>query len=86
MDFVCELYRYAINCISCILFDLVVYLQEKDGKVKISFRSKEDQAVNQLAADHFDGGGHAYASGGINFDTLEATISKLKSVIHSYIL
>jgi phosphoesterase RecJ-like protein len=65
---------------------MAVYLQEKEGKVKISFRSKEDQAVNQLAADHFDGGGHAYASGGINFDTLEATIEKFKKVVHSYIL
>ncbi len=65
---------------------MAVYLQEKDGKVKISFRSKEDQSVNQLAADHFEGGGHAYASGGINFDTLEATIDKLKKVVHAYVI
>jgi len=65
---------------------LAVFLQEKDGKVKISFRSKEDQAVNQLASDHFEGGGHAYASGGINFDSLEATIDKLKKVVHTYVI
>jgi phosphoesterase RecJ-like protein len=65
---------------------MAIYLQEKDEKVKISFRSKEDQSVNLLAADHFEGGGHAYASGGINFDNLEATINKLKKVIHSYVL
>ncbi len=65
---------------------LAVYLQEKDNKVKISFRSKENQSVNVLASDHFEGGGHAYASGGINFDSLENTIVKLKNVIHSYVV
>jgi len=65
---------------------LAVFLQEKDGKVKISFRSKEEQVVNQLAADQFEGGGHAYASGGINFDSLEPTIAKLKKVLHTYVI
>lgn len=65
---------------------LAVYLQEKDGKVKISFRSKGNQAVNQLAGDHFEGGGHAMASGGISYVPLAETIEKLKSVIHSYVI
>ena len=37
---------------------------ERDGIIKISFRSKGDISVNQLARDHFNGGGHINAAGG----------------------
>ena len=39
---------------------------ERDRIIKISFRSKGDISVNQLARDHFNGGGHINAAGGHN--------------------
>jgi bifunctional oligoribonuclease and PAP phosphatase NrnA len=58
------------------------FLGEKEGAIKISFRSKgENNPVNILASQHFEGGGHANAAGGISHDSMEVTISKLKEVI-----
>lgn len=62
-----------------------IMFSEKDGKVKISFRSKgEDNPVNVLAADHFDGGGHANAAGGISHLSIDKTLEKMKQVIPKY--
>ncbi|WMJ73961.1 bifunctional oligoribonuclease/PAP phosphatase NrnA [Cytophagaceae bacterium ABcell3] len=62
-----------------------VFVAEKDGKVKLSFRSKgEENPVNVLAAEHFDGGGHANASGGVSFLSIDETVQKLKSLVPSY--
>ena len=38
---------------------------ERDGIIKISFRSKGDISVNQLARDHFKGG-DINAAGGLH--------------------
>jgi phosphoesterase RecJ-like protein len=54
---------------------------ETEEKIKISFRAKGDYAVNVLAKEHFGGGGHRYASGGVSFDTLAQTVSTFKSLI-----
>lgn len=64
--------------------EMAVFFTEKDGKVKISFRSK-GPAVNELAADHFDGGGHKFAAGGISFEDLETTIARFKKVLPLYV-
>lgn len=64
---------------------MAVFFAEKDGKVKISFRSKGGYVVNQLANDHFEGGGHAYASGGISFVSLDETIAKFVTNVKNYI-
>lgn len=63
---------------------VAAFFAEKDGAVKISFRSKGDYYVNELANDHFEGGGHKYAAGGISYDSLENTINKFKSLIPTY--
>jgi phosphoesterase RecJ-like protein len=63
---------------------VAAFFAEKDGAVKISFRSKGDYFVNELANDHFEGGGHKYAAGGISYDSLENTINKFKSLIPTY--
>lgn len=57
------------------------FFSEKDGVIKISFRSKGDFHVNVLAMEHFSGGGHKYASGGISYDSLEVTIERFKTLI-----
>lgn len=64
---------------------MAVFFAEKDGKVKISFRSKGEYVVNQLANEHFEGGGHAYASGGISFVALDETIDKFVTNVKNYI-
>lgn len=66
--------------------EVAAFFSEKDGQVKISFRSKGDYYVNVLAMENFAGGGHKYAAGGISFDSLENTINKFKSLIPKYFL
>ncbi|MBG0859612.1 MAG: bifunctional oligoribonuclease/PAP phosphatase NrnA, partial [Bacteroidales bacterium] len=48
---------------------------EKDGFIKISFRSKGIFPVNEFAARYFSGGGHLNASGGEYPGTLDNTVS-----------
>jgi len=61
-----------------------VYFGEKDGKVKISLRGKDDYEVNKLASDHFEGGGHKYAAGGISELSMEDTLKKFQELIPKY--
>ncbi|WP_417612995.1 DHH family phosphoesterase [Owenweeksia hongkongensis] len=61
-----------------------VFLSEKDNRIKMSFRSKGDFNVNQLARDHFNGGGHINAAGGISEESMEKTIEKLKALLPQY--
>lgn len=61
-----------------------VFLAEKDNRIKMSFRSKGDFNVNQLARDHFGGGGHINAAGGISEESMENTIEKLKALLPQY--
>jgi bifunctional oligoribonuclease and PAP phosphatase NrnA len=58
---------------------------ERDGIIKISFRSKgKENPVNVLAAEHFEGGGHANASGGMSNLSIPETLSKIKNLIPAY--
>lgn len=63
---------------------VAAFFSEKDGQIKISFRSKGDFYVNELAMEHFAGGGHKYASGGVSFESMEKTIIKFKELIPQY--
>ncbi len=60
---------------------LAAFFVEKDGMVKISFRSKGDFSVNQLSRDHFNGGGHNNAAGGAYGTKVEEAVEKFKKVI-----
>jgi len=64
--------------------EVAAFFTEKGDDVKMSFRSKGELAVNILASENFDGGGHKYAAGGINHDTIENTIAKFKSLLPKY--
>lgn len=64
---------------------MAVLFMEKDGKIKISFRSKGEYIVNELARAHFEGGGHAYASGGISSESFENTIKKFVTFVKDFI-
>jgi phosphoesterase RecJ-like protein len=47
---------------------------EKEGFIKLSFRSKGSFSVSEFAEKYFAGGGHRNASGGDYSDTLENTL------------
>lgn len=57
------------------------FFMEKDGFVKLSFRSKGKFSTNEFASSYFNGGGHINASGGEHSDTLENTISYFLKVL-----
>jgi len=61
--------------------DFSALLTEKEDLVKISFRSKANLNVNRFARDHFNGGGHINAAGGRSYESLDATIKKLESLL-----
>jgi phosphoesterase RecJ-like protein len=64
--------------------EMAAFFAEKDGVIKISFRSKGERFVNVMAGDHFSGGGHKYASGGMSTDSMTDTINRFKSVVYNY--
>lgn len=61
-----------------------IVFTERDGIMKISFRSKGENHVNMLAADHFNGGGHANAAGGMSELSVTETLEKIKGLIPDY--
>jgi phosphoesterase RecJ-like protein len=58
-----------------------IFIEHEDG-IKISFRSKGDFYVNELAYKYFDGGGHKYAAGGFSNDTLEKVVNRFKELVN----
>lgn len=61
-----------------------VFFTERQGCIRLSFRSKDDFSVNDLARKHFNGGGHLNAAGGTLTCSLEEAIEMFKSVLPEY--
>jgi bifunctional oligoribonuclease and PAP phosphatase NrnA len=62
-----------------------IIIVDRPEAVKMSFRSVEEFAVNQLASKYFNGGGHRNASGGKTTGMgLQATIDRLLSILPEY--
>ena len=61
-----------------------VFITERQGCIRLSFRSKGDFSVNDLTRKHFNGGGHLNAAGGTLECTLEEAIEKLVSILPEY--
>lgn len=61
-----------------------VFLSDKRGEVRMSFRSKGNIPVNEIAAKHFKGGGHINAAGGISNLSIEDTIKYIISILPEY--
>ena len=61
-----------------------VFFKIADDRIKISFRSKGEIDIQQIAVKHFDGGGHRNAAGGISFETWEKTEAKLKTIFQDF--
>lgn len=64
---------------------MAVFLKESDGIIKCSFRSQGDIPVNELASNHFSGGGHLNAAGGKFLGKMEDAIEKLVTLIPKFV-
>lgn len=62
--------------------DRAAFFKEEEGHVRISFRSKESVAVNEIAAQYFNGGGHRQAAGGRYDGSLHDAIQEFKRVLN----
>ncbi len=63
---------------------VAVFFSEKDGEIKISFRSKDRIPVNSIASEQFSGGGHLNAAGGFSTMSIEETINKFIELVPKY--
>ena len=63
---------------------VAIFITEQPNIIKLSFRSKGDISVQQLASTHFKGGGHKNASGGISHLPLQETIDKIKGILPEF--
>ena len=64
--------------------NMAAFMRESDGKIKMSFRSIGDFSVKKLACEHFNGGGHKNAAGGVSYESLEDTVEKFKKLLPKY--
>ncbi len=74
------LVNYALSIRGIVMAAIII---ERDGLVKLSFRSLGNVSVNDLARKYFNGGGHKNAAGGASEDSLENTVTLFKEVIHN---
>lgn len=57
---------------------------QRDGHIRISFRSKGNFAVNEFSRKYFQGGGHVNASGGESYASMEETVKRFKALLPAY--
>lgn len=63
---------------------VAAFFRQQPSIIKISLRSKGDISVQELARDHFRGGGHKNASGGAAYGGLSKVINNFKEQIPNY--
>ena len=63
---------------------LAAFFSEREGIIKISFRSKDEFSVKELSTKYFGGGGHKNASGGYSEGSLDDTIKKFLEILPLY--
>lgn len=63
---------------------LTALFVEKEGYVKISFRSKGDFEINKFSEKYFNGGGHKNAAGGESNLSLEETLKRFEELLPLY--
>lgn len=64
--------------------NLSILITEKDNTIRLSFRSKGEFSVNNLARKYFNGGGHRNAAGGRTNETIDITINQIKTVLQEF--
>lgn len=75
------LVNYALS-LKGVVFSAVII--ERPDTIRLSLRSKGEFSVNDFAKDHFSGGGHPNAAGGISDLNLEETVEKFESLVKTY--
>ncbi len=60
------------------------FFSEKEGEIRISFRSKGKFDVNKFARAHFNGGGHMNAAGGKSKQPLQQTVENFLNALPVY--
>jgi len=63
---------------------IAAFITEQPTIVKLSLRSKGDISVQEIARNHFNGGGHKNASGGSAYAKLSDVIDRFKRVLPKY--
>lgn len=64
---------------------MAAFIKEDKNKVKMSFRSKGDIAVNEFSNLYFNGGGHKNAAGGVSSVSLKETVELFESKINDFL-
>ncbi len=64
-----------------IIFAVIFIEDQKQGIIKMSFRSKGTFSVNDFARKYFNGGGHDNAAGGRSEDSLKNTVSTFLEIL-----
>ncbi len=72
--------NYALQIEGIIL--AAMFTDRGEGEVRISFRSIGDFPANELAKNHFNGGGHKNAAGGRTQLSLKETVDRFTNVLH----
>jgi phosphoesterase RecJ-like protein len=63
---------------------LAALFTEKEGRIRISMRSKGEFSVNDLARKYFQGGGHKNASGGDSYVSMHDTLTLFETILKDY--
>lgn len=64
---------------------IAIFVTDQGNVIKLSFRSKGNIWVQELARDYFGGGGHRNASGGSSKKTLQEVLRELKEILPGYL-
>jgi phosphoesterase RecJ-like protein len=75
------LVNYALSMEGIVFAVLII---EREDGVKMSFRSKGEFSANEFARDHFNGGGHRNAAGGMSKVGFTETIKEFMDIIPNY--
>ena len=63
---------------------IAAFIHEQPTITKISLRSKGDFSVQEIAGQHFKGGGHKNAAGGYSYIGLRPTVRKFINLLPEY--
>lgn len=63
--------------------NLAILIMEREKYIRLSFRSKGNFSVNELARRYFNGGGHKNAAGGNSYIGMEKTLEQIHDLLPS---
>lgn len=75
--------NYALS-IKGVVFAVIFIENKQESIVKMSLRSKGEFSVNDVAREHYSGGGHINAAGGKSSQSLNETVAEFISILPRY--